>query len=283
MSSIKPTPTVTVVLNVYKRSDNFSSQLTALMNQTVPITEYLVWENGEEKAPQIPGITVARVSKNLGVWARFAFALNAKSDYIWIIDDDAIPGRRFLENALKTHHETGGLVGSRGLRFRTTGSYALYDEFGPNNPNARFEEVDIVGHNWVFPRNWLSAFWSLGHEAFGSERAGEDIHLSYAIQQVLGVGTFVAPHPNEERELWGEQAATEAIYGQDTNAISKNPESLRKFEDAYRHYIQLGFNPLCSRVAESRPSYQDRLLSTALRINPQLVHRIAKRFGLRKR
>ena len=224
----------------------------------------------------------ARSNSNLGVWARFAFALNASSQYIWVIDDDAIPGTRWLQNALHTHLSTGGLVGSRGLRFRTTSSYTLYDEFGPNSPNPEASEVDIVGHNWLFPREWLGAFWSVYSERFPGNLAGEDIHLSYAVQKVLGVGTFVPPHPIEDRSLWGEQPASEAEFGSDGAAISIDPRSMKKFEDAYAHYMALGFAPMCTRGGDYRPSASDQLAARLIAANPSLVQRFTKVLGLRK-
>lgn len=282
IQSSSKTPSVSVVLNVFRRSKNFHSQLNAIQSQTVDIREILVWENGEESASDSAVTFHARCSSNLGVWARFAFALNASSDFVWVIDDDSIPGPRWLENALHTHQQTGGLVGSRGLRFRTRNSYTLYDEFGPNNPSSQITEVDIVGHNWLFPREWLGAFWSLYSERFPGNLAGEDIHLSYSVQKVLGVGTFVPPHPAHDLSLWGEQAASDSDFGQDEAAISKNPKSMIKFEQAYAHYIGQGYQPLCMRSSEHLPTVSERLVAKAVAFNPHLAQRFAERLGLRK-
>ena len=274
--------TVSVVLNVFKRSANYGAQLAAIAAQTHPVTEILVWENGNDSVHPGSANVHARSSKNLGVWARFAFALNASSDFIWMIDDDSIPGPEWLESALDTHHVTGGLIGSRGLRFRTVDSYTLYDEFGPNNPNDEIVEVDIVGHNWIFPKSWLAQFWSLGNERFKNPLAGEDIHLSFIAQTVCGAGTFVPPHPIENKQLWGEQSAQEAAFGSDESAISKDLASMRKFEDAYRHYLTLGFAPLCTRDFGSKPKAADRLTARTLRRAPKLAHKLATWLNVHK-
>ena len=274
--------TVSVVLNVFKRSANYEAQLVAIKAQTHPVTEILVWENGNDSVPPQTASVHARSSKNLGVWARFAFALNATSDFVWMIDDDSIPGPEWLASALAAHHQTGGLIGSRGLRFRTPDSYTLYDEFGPNNPNSEIVEVDIVGHNWVFPRFWLGQFWSLGSSRFNNPLAGEDIHLSFIAQTAYGAGTFVPPHPFGNRAAWGEQPALEADFGSDESAISRDLSSMRKFEEAYQHYIALGFAPLCSRDSLARPSGIERLQAKTLRRAPKLAHRIAKWLRLQK-
>ncbi len=273
---------VSVVLNVFRRSANYEAQLAAIKAQTHPVREILVWENGNEAVSPETASVHARSSKNLGVWARFAFALNATSEYVWMIDDDSIPGPEWLENALQTHRITGGLVGSRGLRFRTTDSYTLYDEFGPNSPNPEIVEVDIVGHNWIFPKSWLSHFWNYGSARFPHDLAGEDIHLSFVVQQELHAGTFVPPHSEKERPKWGESPAMHSDFGTDDHAISANPSSMRRFEDAYQHYIRLGFKPLCVRGVEFKPSLQDIATARAVRFSPRLAHKVAKLLGLSK-
>jgi len=273
---------VSVVLNVFKRSANYEAQLSAIAAQTHTVAEILVWENGNESVPPQSATFHARSSKNLGVWARFAFALNATSEFIWMIDDDSIPGPKWLENALQAHRQTGGLIGSRGLRFRTADSYTLYDEFGPNNPNSEIVEVDIVGHNWIFPRSWLGEFWSKDSTRFTNPLAGEDIHLSFIAQTLCGAGTFVPPHPVEKREMWGEQPALEAEFGSDENAISRDLASMRKFEDAYRHYINIGFEPLCERDPHNKPTSFDRASAKALRRAPRLAHSLAKWLNVKK-
>ncbi len=277
-----PKDSVSVVLNVFRRSANYEAQLAAIKAQTHPVSEILVWENGNESVPLETASVHARSSKNLGVWARFAFALNATSEFIWMIDDDSIPGPHWLQNALETHRMTGGLIGSRGLRFRTTDSYTLYDEFGPNNPNSEIVEVDIVGHNWVFPRPWLGQFWSAYPGRFDNPLAGEDIHLSFIAQTLCGAGTFVPPHPPSRREVWGEQPAEEAQFGRDESAISKNLASMTKFENAYQHYLRNGFMPLCIRDSQLAPGGVDRLSAMALRRAPRLAHNLAKWLKLRK-
>ena len=278
-------PTVAVVLNVFRRGANFQLQLEAIKGQTYKVEEILVWENGVDSVAIDPLLESkhARSETNLGVWARFAFALNAKSDFVWIIDDDVIPGTQWLENAMSTFDSHNGVIGSRGLRFRGDISYSLYDEYGAHNPNGEVEQVDIVGHNWLFPRRWLSVFWQEYGNAFNSDLAGEDIHLSFAVQKHLGLGTFVPPHPSDRREMWGELQSESLFDGTDKSAISKQSKSLRRFENAYRHYIKLGFRPLVHEFPGNHShSLKDLGVAKALYIAPKLTHLIAKIFRMSK-
>ncbi len=101
---------VTVVLNGYKRGAHLKTQLDAIKRQTVQPDEILLWQNfGEDFKSELTSQTThASCNKNLGVWARFAFALNAKTEYICVFDDDTIPGPKWLENCLETI-KVGGL------------------------------------------------------------------------------------------------------------------------------------------------------------------------------
>lgn len=232
-----------MVLNVFKRSANFSMQVAALRAQTIPPIEILVWENGEDTVVNqcSEEMVVARANRNFGVWSRFAFALNASGDYILVLDDDTIPGKKWIENCLTTMKTHPGLLGTRGLRFSSKYSYAGYSEVGLHSPNQKIERADIVGHAWFFRRELLAAFWAEYANRFPGGLSGEDIHFSYAIQKVLGLNTFVPPHPTNDFEMWGSKPDLAKDLGSDKVAISAAKGSLEKFEKAYSHYVSLGF------------------------------------------
>lgn len=278
--------TVTVVMNVFKRPENFESQLAAIRRQTHPVNQVMVWINGdaELKSEVTKNLIIGRCSENLGVWARFAFALTAKSDFVWLIDDDTIPGDHWLESALSSFQAQPGVIGSRGLRFAGKESYLIYSEMGPSSANETIQEVDIVGHNWIFPRTWLSIFWAEYSNAMPSEISGEDIHLSFSIKKHLGLGTFVPPHPREQKAIWGELSDLPDADGTDSAAISRSPGALAKFEKAYKHYIRLGFTPLA--VQTTRPvSVRSKtwVIGTFASRFPAALQWLAKFLGVKKR
>ena len=98
---------ITVILNGYKRGNQLTEQLNALNNGTVKPDEILLWYNnpGDDSLINydiMSEIPTALCNYNFGVWARFAFAFNARSEYVCIFDDDTIPGSRWLENCLET-------------------------------------------------------------------------------------------------------------------------------------------------------------------------------------
>ena len=134
-----------------------------------------------------------------------------------------------------------GLLGARGLRFRSKNRYTPNFDFGWNNPSNEIQKVDIVGHSWFFKRDWLSTFWRELPPKDFSNIAGEDIHFSYTLQKYLGLGTYVPPHPENNLELWGSQPDIAYEIGNDLEAISKKDDSILRFNTALKYYTKKGF------------------------------------------
>jgi hypothetical protein len=223
-------PTVSIILNGYKRPHTLRRQLKALKNQSISPSEVLVWRNDSNSrfidlkfllGPR-RGIEMARSSQNLGVWARFAFALMSKSEFVCVIDDDTIPGSKWLENCLSSYMAQPGLYGTIGVRFDSSAGYdGKQKRVGWDNPNDKIERVDIVGHSWFFPKEYLQFFWREFPHTIPLS-AGEDIHFSYTLQKFAGIGTFVPPHPVNFPELWGSRPALATKLGGDSNATANH-------------------------------------------------------------
>jgi hypothetical protein len=220
---------ITAILNGYKRGDNLNEQLEALKNQTIPPDEILLWYNNPgdndllnyDIGMEIP---VAYCNYNFGVWARFYFAMNARNPYVVVFDDDTIPGKRWLENCMKTMETNEGLLGTVGLIYpkpkppQESSYFEPYVRVGwpKNGNNNESVQVDFVGHSWFFKKEWLS---HLVRELPNPEYniCGEDMHFSYMLQKYANIPTFVPPHPIDDKELWGSLKGNQ--YGADENSI----------------------------------------------------------------
>jgi glycosyltransferase involved in cell wall biosynthesis len=240
---------ITVILNGFKRSQHFKKQLEAIENQTIKPKEILLWQNlGENFDKHLTSRTThSSCNKNLGVWARFAYALNADTEYVCVFDDDTIPGKKWLENCLNTIQEHDGLLGTIGVKFQTTQSYHPSNRVGWANPNSNTEEVDIVGHSWFFRREWLSTFWRELPDVKQTRLVGEDMHFSYTLQKYLNKKTYVPPHPIDDMEMWGSKPDTGWGIGQDSAALSMFPLNISLMSMEYQKYINRGFKPLFTR------------------------------------
>jgi glycosyltransferase involved in cell wall biosynthesis len=237
---------ISIILNGYKRLEFLNKQIQSIKKQTSPINEILVWQNSSDDKNSSPikldkDVIHINSSYNYGVWARFATALNCKSEYICMFDDDTIPGENWIKNCIETIEKKNGLIGTRGVRFASKEEYLVGEEFGWNNPNDEIKEVDIVGHSWFFRRDWLSYFWRELPKINSSFYVGEDIHFSYILQKYLKLNTYVPPHPRNDKSLWGSNYKLAMKIGTDSNAISY--DSVRKIEMnlCFRDYINRGF------------------------------------------
>lgn len=238
---------ITAILNGYKRPEYLETQLNAIKGQTVKPEKIMLWQNaGSEFSSDITdGITHVKSNENFGVWARFAFALNATTEYICIFDDDTIPSPKWFENCLNTIKTNNGLLGAIGVRFKSMNSYQPITRFGwSDNHNINTVEVDIVGHAWFFRREWLSYFWRELPNTNDSKLVGEDMHFSFMLQKYGNIKTYVPPHPPNDKSLWGGNLQLGWQMGTDKHAISKNIESLDHMNKAYVNNINNGFKPI---------------------------------------
>ena len=228
--------TVTVVLNAYKRS-HLKEQVNAIKAQTYKVDEIFYWQNTvsgvEYDDDTYSKLNSALSNYNYGVWARFAFALNSRTDYVCVLDDDTIPGSKWIENCVNTYETHPGLLGGIGLRFKNY-QYQLdqddqgrywrcgWDSWtGSNNivgNNIVPLQVDIVGHCWFFSRDLLSVFWRELPGKEWSMLCGEDMHFSAMLQKYTDLKTWVPPHPVNDKEMWSSLKAVE--YGSDRFATA---------------------------------------------------------------
>lgn len=221
---------VTVILSLYKRPYTFEQQYDAICRQTHNC-DILIWANKADNA--IPDNILHKHETiysniNFGVWGRFAIALNAKTKYICIIDDDTIPGSQWIENCINTIQNHNGVMTTRGViaeygkdhRYPAPESYKA---FGWCNPNETVIEVDMGCHCWFFDKSLLHTFWQYAPTHFPMN-FGEDMHLSFVAQKI-GMKTYIPPHPKNNTEMWGSSADTGHSFGSDANAISWNPNA----------------------------------------------------------
>ena len=105
---MKTVPRVVATLVTHNRPDDLRAAVAALRSQSVPLSAILVLDNASEvPAASIleeEDVIVIRSEENLGGAAGFARALQEAltlfPDWIWIMDDDAVPATDALERLL---------------------------------------------------------------------------------------------------------------------------------------------------------------------------------------
>jgi hypothetical protein len=243
----KPSDGITCIINCYKRWDGLGLIVNALKKQSKLPSEIHVLFNTTPPQKVLSALrsdalitNILCSDANLGVWHRFAYALNAKTEYICIFDDDTIPGNRWLENCLTCMQRREGLYGTVGLRLLDVECYMKHQRFGWPSQNTDVEEVDLVGHSWFFKREWLSSYWRDLPPVKGFEFMGEDMHMSYALQKYHALPTLVPPHPKNDQSLWGSVASQRGV---DKYAISMTGKASR-MDEAVKRLVRLGWKPL---------------------------------------
>lgn len=235
---------VTVIMSVYKRPYSFKEQYEKIKNQTYKNINTVIWINKAEGVSLSQDILNNPESvyseTNHGVWGRFGLAEKYNTKYICIIDDDTIPGIRWIENCINTIKTHPGVITTRGVvsEYGTDFRYpnpSSYTAFGWGNPNKKTIQVDMGCHCWFFEKELLQTFWATAPKELPMNH-GEDMHLSYAAQ-LDQKGTFVPPHPENDLDMWGSHPNTGHSYGSDKNAISWNNQAnlgMNKYWNALR-------------------------------------------------
>lgn len=238
--------TVSVILSGYRRPHTFVEQYGAIQKQTVKPSEVLFWKN-PFKNVQFDDFTVDSCKSvisnhNFGVWARFAYALNCKSKYICIIDDDTIPGERWIENCINSFENKPGLYGTIGLIYKSSKSYLGAQRVGWDGiNNDEIMEVDIVGHSWFFSKDMLSLFWREIPDP-NDVYVGEDMHFSFMLQKYSDLKTYVPPHPTSDISLWGSLKGFQ--YGGDVNATGNF--AVPMMDEYFKKIVAKGFSVMNS-------------------------------------
>ena len=252
----KPAPTadvanIGVILTVYKRPQNLAAQLDAVMTQTIKPSEILIWNNSGQPLPLPVNIPTVTAQPNMGVWPRFMIGLEMSSDYLCIFDDDTIPGLRWFENCINTMKTHRGVLGTVGVTFKNETRQGHYKgdswtRVGWPNSNNTPVEVDIVGHSWFIERDWLRSF--AAEPRCGGTTCGEDYHLSVSAQKQLGLKTYVPPHPETDKSLWGSLKGMD--LGTDNAALYKQTGETEKKARAHAAYVAGGWKPICMKGNE---------------------------------
>jgi len=250
---------VTFVLSGFRRPHTLREQYEAIKAQTIQDFEILLWVNLVDSDnikfdQEILNNCKSIVSNtDFGSWGRFIASLNAKTKYVCVIDDDTIPGKKWLENCFNTLKTHNGILSTRGalmnkgfdLRYPAPDSYKA---IGWCSANEEVTRVDMGCHSWFFEKNWLRAFFAEMPDTLPM-RYGEDTHLSYAVKKHFGINTYVPPHPKNDMDLWGSMPDTAIKYGEEPVAISMDYYA-NVGMNRYWNFVRQAGHPIAAEESE---------------------------------
>lgn len=214
--------TITAILTVWKR-DHLEEQLLALLGQT--LSPQVIWVQQTQHHVNVDSV----VSKyrdhikyicwedNPGVFGRFESVKDVTTSYVYIIDDDIIPGPGFLEKALETSKRLNAIVCPNGrlLNIRNNQTEVFVgDGYEFQHSFCTVDkEVDFGNNSWFFKKEWIDMFL-LESPLFRNN--GEDIHLSATCKQYGNIPTFV---PRQIKPY--ESGNIKRVYSTDEFALHK--------------------------------------------------------------
>lgn len=220
---------VTFVMNGFRRPHTLREQYEAIKNQTFKDFEIMIWINTVDKNIKfdqeiLDSCHTIVSNTDYGSWGRFVAALNARTKYICVIDDDTIPGKDWLQNCADTIKKQYGILSTRGVIMNKgfDHRYPLPDSYkaiGWCNPNEEITRVDMGCHSWFFEKGILRSFFAEMPNVF-PQRYGEDTHISYAAKKHFDINTYIPPHPKNNLDMWGSMPETATRYGEEPVAIS---------------------------------------------------------------
>lgn len=226
---------ITAILNCYRRPDNLQIQIESLLSQSIPPKEIWVWKNYHQDINNFDwdgfclwadqyNIKIVESNYNWKYCGRFSLACLVDTEYTAIFDDDTIPGERWFENCLETMKKTPGILGGVGVSLKTDYSYQPNTRYGWVSGNEDAVEVDLVGHAWFFPAEYIKYMWM----EKPTWENGEDMHFSAMCQIHGNIKTYAAPHPKSNMSVWSSLHGI--VLGVDEVASS----AVRNHEKFYR-------------------------------------------------
>lgn len=199
---------VTVILYSSGESPNLlASQVEALRRQSVHAAQVWVHVDGltghDERT--LARMTCHRTSVHFGRHFRVALARNVTTRYVAILDEDALPGRRFLERCVGALMEVEAESGPAGAAvIAGAGSVLTGDDpaavrvVGPEMPRDEPAVVDFGRQSWVFDAR-------VAHAADTAASVGNSA-IAFGIRmavgaRIAGIPTVVLDY-GVDRDAW---------------------------------------------------------------------------------
>ena len=249
---------VTCVCNLYKRPESLIKQLEALESQSLKPRHIILYQDGISSAKYEVKLNdnllkhfddYKKADDNTGVWSRFQFAKDVvKTKYVCVLDDDTIPGERWLENCMTEmlEHGDAGIYGTNGIMMTDDHTYPKggYFPVGWKNPVKECTQVDFVGHSWFFKTEYLNYMFDDTERFQKLKYVAEDMCLSIKAKE-HGIKTYVPPHPVDSIGMWGSIPIFGNIFGNAIEALSFNQDNLSLMQEAVAMYRHNGWKPIC--------------------------------------
>ena len=273
----KEIDTITAILTVWKR-EHLEEQLLALLGQTVCpdriwIQQCQHYVNVDAVIDRYKGkIYYECREENLGVFGRFESVKEVDTSFVYILDDDIIPGKRFIEKALDTCKRLHAVISPHGRILSPDTNRTLHFVGDGYEFQHSFcledTKVDFGNNAWFFRKEWISYFFK--RQALFRNN-GEDIHLSATCQLFGNILTYVP------RQIIPSEAGNiKRIYSGDEQALCRKPRFGEERVQVVQHFRNDGWKLLAEQPNFAR-TWEDPLpLSVVMTVNGTDVNTAVK-------
>jgi hypothetical protein len=183
---------VLVMAHYAQRSENMLKLINALKNQTYKHMYITVFDDGEIDL-DVEGVNYIRTTDMYHITARNSLAAMSAADYVLTIDDDMIPGTRYVENLIKyARNLPGSIIGVEGGRL-VPGDTPYTS--GMTESTHIMVEVDYLIRSMLLPHKVIGASVDMhcrNREKIGSEFI-DDLLFSLANKYMLKNTNFIVP------------------------------------------------------------------------------------------
>lgn len=234
--------TITAILTVWKRN-HLEEQILALINQTLkPNT---IWVQQTQHHVNVDDILekyqmyikYTYWKENPGVFGRFEAVRQVTTNYVYIIDDDMIPGKGYLKNALRCSKHMNAIISSNGRLLNSKNYFAKHyigdgDEF-QHCYCSNDTIVDFGNNSWFFKTDWINYFFQV---PILYRNNGEDIHLSATCLLFGNIPTYVP-----KQIIPFEAGNTKREYSSDEFALHKKIGFTNERIEIIKRFLRIGW------------------------------------------
>jgi hypothetical protein len=168
---------VTTILTVYNRLDYLESQIESIKNQTVESDIFIHWNTSEEYTLKYPSLIYKNQHKSAPLYNRFIHHVNISTPYIFICDDDILPGKDYLRRGIDFIEKKNSCIVNYGMILKEgSTNYEVRKRIGYDTLLEEPKQVDMGGQGYLFKSELLRNFCNY---KIHDDKWGEDIHLGF--------------------------------------------------------------------------------------------------------
>lgn len=231
---------VTTVLSAVNRLPYLTSQLDSIKNQTIDSDIFIVWRNNERYSLSYPCIIYQNESKHFNsLYGRFYNSIHIKTPYVFIVDDDILPGSKYIERCINFSKQNNDkvVVCTFGVNFSKRET--KYNPIFRVDQNIFLDnplQVDMGGQGWFMKTELLNHFL---HQPPVDLTTGEDLHFSYCLFK-NNIPIYVLDKDKKAKETWQDMSLGKR--GEDDKAQWRtNPTHFSIRDKLVKIYTDLGW------------------------------------------